>query len=151
MNPVVRAISIVLIIFVVIVIGILSFIGMLTIVRGIGITIRNPFVQSNAINRAISAPGMMQNQTQTFDDFLNRAVNSNQISQTQKDAIVEERNYIQNQIDTIRNAQLTNTERQNQLQQLRENIYKWSTTNKIPLMYLGLGGPMMRRYGYGMM
>ena len=126
--------------------GILGFFGIRSLLNARWRNVNGPLVmgamrqpnRSVTINRTVNVN--TDNLDQSYDDFLTNAVSSNKITSTQKDLITTERTLIQNSINDINNQQLTKVQRTNAVQKLKDSIYTWSSTNNIPLSYLGLNG-----------
>jgi len=96
-------------------------------------------------------------QTQQLSSRLDQAVANKQITADQKTLILNKIASVQQQIAAINNQQLTASDRQTQLQQIRTDLSTWATSNNIPsrLVLLGLGGKVGlsggMRGGMGMM
>jgi hypothetical protein len=144
-----KAIKILLIIFIPLIIlaaGVLGFLGIRSIMIGHMRGNNGPVIlgemrgpkRSMIINKQLNIN--TDNDSQTYENFLTDAVAANRITSAQKDLISAERTVIQNSINEINNQQLTATQRNNEIQKLKDSIYTWSSANNIPLSYLGLSG-----------
>ena len=94
------------------------------------------------LNPADVATVIQDTRTQQVSDRLDQAVANKLITADQKTLILNKLTEVQKQVADINNKQLTQAERQTQLQQLRTDLHTWATGNNIPprLLMPGFGG-----------
>jgi uncharacterized membrane protein YhiD involved in acid resistance len=90
--------------------------------------------------------------TQVRSSRLDQAIADGKITTAQKDLILKKEIEIRAKVDEINAKQLTVEERRTALTNLRSEMSKWATDNKIPAEILGFGmrGAHGKYGGYGM-
>ncbi|MBN2015980.1 hypothetical protein JW766_04045 [Candidatus Dojkabacteria bacterium] len=86
---------------------------------------------------------------QHFEERLDEAVEDGDITEDQKNLILEKRGEIESKAEAIDEEKLTASERRAKMEDLREEIEDWAEKNNIPKMFLRMGGKEMGR-GKGM-
>lgn len=88
---------------------------------------------------------------EAFSDRLDKEVEDGNITEAQKQLIIDKISEHKVAIEEINNLSLTFSERQEKMEALREEIKTWADENDIPLRLLIGGGKMERGDGMGRM